>query len=67
MQAVSEMARVSAEGQAEELAWIRAGRFDVADRDYFRMVYRKSAWYTFLTPVTIGAIAIRLRMVRFPI
>jgi len=57
VQAVSEMARVSAEGQAEELAWIREGRFDVADRDYFRMVYQKSAWYTFLTPVTIGAIA----------
>lgn len=54
---VGEMARESAEGQAMELAWIRDGSFDLVDRDYVRMVYKKSTHYSFVTPLTVGALA----------
>jgi len=56
LKTVGEMSRATAEGQAMELAWIRAGRWDQRRRDYVRMVYKKSAWYSFVTPVTLGAI-----------
>ena len=56
LKTVGEMARATAEGQAMELAWIRAGRWDQHARDYVRMVYKKSAWYSFVTPVALGAI-----------
>ena len=53
---VGEMARASAEGQAIELGWMRDGCWDPSDGAYLRMIYKKSAWYTFLTPVSIGAV-----------
>ena len=56
LETVGEMARTSAEGQAMELRWIREARFDLLDRDYIRMAYKKSAWYTFVTPITVGVI-----------
>jgi geranylgeranyl diphosphate synthase type II len=57
LRAVAQMARVSAEGQAVELSWVRDNRWDQTDHDYLRMVHQKTSEYTFLTPVTIGAIA----------
>jgi geranylgeranyl diphosphate synthase type II len=56
LQAVADMARESAEGQAIELAWVREGRFDQRDEDYERMVEKKTSFYSFVTPMTIGAI-----------
>ncbi len=53
---VSSMARLSAEGQAVELDWIRHGRWALEDADYVEMVVRKTAWYTFITPITVGAL-----------
>ncbi|MBV8201412.1 MAG: polyprenyl synthetase family protein [Acidobacteria bacterium] len=50
------MARESVEGQACELAWIREQRFDLEDRDYVRMVYKKTCWYTVIAPLRIGVI-----------
>lgn len=50
------MARESVEGQAIELDWIRAGRFDLDDRDYVRMAYKKTCWYTVIAPLRIGVI-----------
>ncbi len=50
------MARESAEGQMLELAWIRDHRWDLGDRDYVRMVWKKTAWYSFITPLSVGAI-----------
>jgi geranylgeranyl diphosphate synthase type II len=55
LQFIARMARESAEGQALELMWARGGDFRVSDRDYLRMVHKKTGWYTFLTPVLIGA------------
>lgn len=56
LQIVAEMARVSAEGQALELEWIRACRFDLADDDYFAMVERKTSHYSFVTPLLVGSV-----------
>jgi geranylgeranyl diphosphate synthase, type II len=57
LQAVARMARESAEGQMIELGWIRSGRWTPTDRDYVRMVHKKTSWYSFITPVALGAIA----------
>jgi geranylgeranyl diphosphate synthase type II len=51
------MARESTEGQAIELAWIRGNRWDLRDADYIRMVHKKTGWYTFLAPASIGSLA----------
>ncbi len=53
---VERMARESVEGQAMELAWIREGRFTLDDRDYVRMAYKKTCWYTVIAPLRIGVI-----------
>lgn len=59
LQAVTRMARESAEGQALELEWIRRGTWALEDADYVRMVEQKTCWYSFITPVKAGAIAAR--------
>jgi geranylgeranyl diphosphate synthase, type II len=51
---VERMARESVEGQAIELDWIRGGVFDLADRDYVRMAYKKTCWYTVIAPLRVG-------------
>jgi geranylgeranyl diphosphate synthase type II len=56
LQTVARMARETAEGQATELAWIRAARWDLSDDDYRAMVLQKTGWYSFIAPVTLGAI-----------
>jgi geranylgeranyl diphosphate synthase type II len=53
---VERMARESSEGQAIELGWIQGGRFDLSDRDYVRMAYKKTCWYTVTAPLRIGVI-----------
>lgn len=51
------MARESAEGQMLELDWIRRQRWDLPDREYLRMVHKKTGWYSFISPVQVGATA----------
>ncbi len=53
---VERMARESTEGQAIELGWIADARFDLEDRDYIRMAYKKTCWYTVIAPLRIGVI-----------
>jgi len=53
---VADMARISAEGQALELEWIRAQRFDLTDADYVDMVERKTGHYSFVAPLLAGAV-----------
>jgi len=53
---IERMARESVEGQAIELGWIADGRFDLGDRDYIRMAYKKTCWYTVIAPLRIGVI-----------
>jgi geranylgeranyl diphosphate synthase type II len=52
---IARMARESAEGQALELSWIRRGFWSLRDRDYLKLVHKKTSWYTFITPMVIGA------------
>ena len=56
LNAVAEMARHTAEGQALELSWIRDQTWELGELDYLRMVQRKTTWYTFITPVVVGAL-----------
>lgn len=56
LQVVARMARESAEGQAIELEWVRDGNWHLSDADYVRMVYKKTSWYTFITPAIVGCI-----------
>jgi geranylgeranyl diphosphate synthase type II len=46
----------SLEGQAMELGWIRDNVVDVGDRDYLRMVLKKTCWYSFMSPCRTGAL-----------
>lgn len=57
LQEISEMSRESAEGQMIELDWTRRVAWSLSDREYVRMVHKKSAWYSFVTPVAVGGIA----------
>jgi geranylgeranyl diphosphate synthase type II len=56
MQIVSSMARHSAEGQALELAWCRRREWNLHELDYFRLVRKKTSHYTFIAPVSAGAV-----------
>jgi len=60
MSLVSEMAVTTAEGQAIELSWIRESRWAIADEDYEDMVARKTAAYSFVTPVRAGCVVGRV-------
>jgi geranylgeranyl diphosphate synthase type II len=53
---VERMSRECVEGQAMELGWIAEGRFDLSERDYVRMAYKKTCWYTVIAPLRIGVI-----------
>lgn len=55
LQIVAQMARESVEGQAIELHWTRHGQWTASDREYCLMAYKKTCWYTFVTPIEIGA------------
>ncbi|MEO8180981.1 MAG: polyprenyl synthetase family protein [Deltaproteobacteria bacterium] len=57
LQSVAHMVTLSVEGQALELDWIAACNWDVSDSDYCEMVVKKTGWYSFITPVLVGAIA----------
>lgn len=56
LQHVAQMSRSTAEGQAMELEWIRDGSWELGDSDYMEMVERKTAWYSFVTPLQVGAV-----------
>jgi geranylgeranyl pyrophosphate synthase/uncharacterized protein with NAD-binding domain and iron-sulfur cluster len=53
---VDHMLRESLEGQALELGWIRDGTRDLVPDDYLRLVLKKTAWYSFIHPMRIGAV-----------
>ena len=53
---VERMARESAEGQMLELTWIAQNAWDQRDRDYVRLVHKKTGWYSFIAPALAGAV-----------
>lgn len=60
LETIARMARESVEGQAIELDWVRYRRWQVRDRDYALMAYKKTCWYTFITPMLLGGIVVGL-------
>jgi len=46
----------TAEGQHLDLAWVAEERFDVTEADYLAMVTLKSAYYTVVGPLVLGAL-----------
>jgi geranylgeranyl diphosphate synthase type II len=56
LQAVSLMSVQTAEGQALELHWVRHGVESFDDADYVRLAEKKTAVYSFVTPMAVGGI-----------
>jgi geranylgeranyl pyrophosphate synthase len=54
--AISDMSLTSVEGQAMELHWVRNGLPADAEELYVEMVRKKTAHYSFMAPLQIGAI-----------
>jgi geranylgeranyl diphosphate synthase, type II len=46
----------STEGQAMELGWRLENKIDLTEADYFRMILKKTCWYTCMHPIRIGAL-----------
>jgi geranylgeranyl diphosphate synthase type II len=57
LRAISHMTRQTVEGQALELQWVRSNVWQLDDSDYLEMVELKTSWYSFITPLQVGAIA----------
>lgn len=57
LRAVAHMTRRTVEGQALELDWVRNNTWRLDDEDYLRMVELKTSWYSFITPLQVGAVA----------
>jgi geranylgeranyl pyrophosphate synthase/uncharacterized protein with NAD-binding domain and iron-sulfur cluster len=53
---VDHMLLESLEGQAIELGWVRDNDLAIVVDDYLRLVLKKTAWYSFIHPLRIGAI-----------
>jgi len=57
LRAVAKMTRLTVDGQAIELDWVRSNTWRLDDDDYLKMVELKTSWYSFITPLQAGAIA----------
>lgn len=51
LRAVAKMTRLTVDGQALELDWVRSNTWRLDDADYLHMVELKTSWYTFITPL----------------
>ena len=52
-----EMIHQTAEGQHIDLGWVEAKRWDITQFDYLELVRRKTARYTVVSPLKLGALA----------
>lgn len=52
---IQHMAKVTVEGQAAELEWVRSNYWRLSNADYYEMCTKKTSWYTAITPCIIGA------------
>ncbi|WOD42557.1 polyprenyl synthetase family protein [Hwangdonia lutea] len=46
----------SAEGQALELGWRQDNQCHLTEKDYLRMILKKTCWYTCIQPIRMGAL-----------
>ncbi len=56
LEEVDHMLLESLEGQAMELGWLHDNTLDLRPDDYLRLVLKKTAWYSFIHPLRIGAL-----------
>ena len=56
---IGTMARRTVEGQMMELRLIESGRWDLRDATYLRLIHQKTSWYSFITPMRVGAVIAR--------
>lgn len=47
----------TAEGQHLDLSWVARGRFDIGEEEYLEMVRLKTACYTVVSPLRLGALS----------
>jgi geranylgeranyl diphosphate synthase, type II len=52
-----EMIHRTAEGQHIDLGWVESKRWDITQADYLELVRRKTACYTVVSPLKLGALA----------
>ena len=57
LRAIAHMTHRTVEGQAIELDWVRNNSWQLSDADYLEMVTLKTSWYSFITPLQVGAVA----------
>lgn len=57
LRAIAKMTRLTVDGQALELEWVRSNTWRLNDADYLKMAELKTSWYSFITPLQAGAIA----------
>jgi geranylgeranyl pyrophosphate synthase len=53
------MSMETIEGQALELGWIRDNDCSTTEDDYLHLVLKKTAWYSFIHPMRVGALIAR--------
>jgi geranylgeranyl diphosphate synthase type II len=53
---LNEIILITTKGQFEELLWIRNKRIDISEKEYLEMIYKKTACYTIIGPLQLGAI-----------
>lgn len=53
---ICHMVSETVEGQAIELGWRKDNNCKLTEKDYLRMILKKTCWYTCIHPVRIGAI-----------
>ena len=51
-----QMIERTAEGQHLDLSYVQSGRFEVSEAEYLDMVTRKTAYYTVVSPLRLGAL-----------
>jgi geranylgeranyl diphosphate synthase type II len=56
MAKMAEMLDRTVEGQTMEISWVENKQWDVTEEDYYMMVHKKTAWYTVIAPMQMGAI-----------
>ncbi len=56
MRETEAMLKQSLEGQAIELGWIRNNVCALDTKDYLQMCLKKTAWYSFIYPLRVGAL-----------
>jgi len=61
MDIMDEFARMineTTEGQQMELSWVAAKTWNLTEQDYYRMCTKKTSWYTIISPLRLGGIAV---------